>query len=226
MCLFFTRSAFFGCVIFLCFSFCRGIFLGFSVCAFVESEYVFVRHLVFEIDDCGRVDRYAEVACLEMQVRACAAACVASERYRVSCFDELVGFYKEAAEVAVDGFKPVVVTYDYVVTITSSFVFRESDFSGECSADGVSNLEFKICAVMHTAKSRAISIIRGDVSGARGLEFRYVDIVVVWDCDCVPVGVYAFAVPKCVEDLVVHRGFARFYLIEKDVVVLDLEWID
>lgn len=108
---------------------------------------------VFEVDDCGGVDGDAEVACLEVEMCAGASACVATEGDRLAGFHELVGFDEEAAEVAVDGFEAIVVADNDIVAIATSFVFCEADFAGECSADGVADLEFEVNAVVHTTET-------------------------------------------------------------------------
>ena len=54
---------------------------------------------------------YAAKACLEMQVRTCASACVAAEADGLACLNNLVFLYQVFRHVAVDGLKSVVVAY-------------------------------------------------------------------------------------------------------------------
>lgn len=117
-------------------------------------------HLVFKVDDRCGVDGYSEVAAFEVEVWSGATACVASESYGVAGFDVLVGFHEEAAEVSVDCFEAVFVAHHYVVAVAASFIFRESDFSGECCADGVANLELEVSSVVHASEANVEAKIR------------------------------------------------------------------
>lgn len=63
--------------------------------------------LVREVEYGARVDGITHVACFEMEVRTCGAACVSAEGNRGACFYILVGFDKECRKVTVDGFKVV-----------------------------------------------------------------------------------------------------------------------
>lgn len=135
------------------FAFGLGVFLRFAVGLFVESEEVFVGYAVFKVDDGGGVDGYAEIAGLEVEVCAGAASGVASEGYGVACLYELVRLDEEAAEVAVDGLKSVIVADYDVVAVAAAFVFGEADFSGESRADGVAYLEFEVNAVVHASEA-------------------------------------------------------------------------
>ena len=97
-------------------------------------------HLIFEINNSRRVDGYAEIACLEVEMGTGASACVAAERYRLACLDILVWFHEEAAEMAVDGLETVVMTDNHIVAIATTFIFREAYFAGERSPDSVADL--------------------------------------------------------------------------------------
>lgn len=130
-----------------------GVFLRFAVGLFVESEEVFVGDAVFKVNDGGGVDGDAEIAGLEVEVCAGAASGVASEGYGVACFYELVRLHEEAAEVAVDGLKSVVVADYDVVAVAASFIFGEADFSCKCRADGVADLELEVNAVVHASEA-------------------------------------------------------------------------
>ena len=65
------------------------------MCGLIEGEDILVGHMIVEVDNGCGVDGYTHVACLEVEVGTCGAACIAAECYGIAGLYAGVGFGEE-----------------------------------------------------------------------------------------------------------------------------------
>ena len=111
--------------------------------------------LMLKVEHEGRVDGYAAEACLEVEVRTCGAAGVASESDGLSGADNLVGLDELLRHVAVESFEAVGVADDDVVTVAVGVEVNHAHFAVEGCADGVADIDFDVQTVVVTSPARS-----------------------------------------------------------------------
>lgn len=94
-----------------------------------------------------------------MKMWAGTATGIASESYRLSGLDPLIGFNKESRQMPVDGFHAIVMTDHNIVAISTSLKFCHADLAVESRAYGIADSKFQVYTAMHSAKARTITVI-------------------------------------------------------------------
>ncbi len=154
-----------------------------------------------------------------MEVGAETAACVAAEGYRFAYFYILVGFYEYFRQVAVDCFKTVGVTEDYIVPVASAFEVCEAYTSGECGINRVAGLQFEVDSLMFATEAWTVAVGGGHISGAGHREVAYVDGLHVGYFHS-GICIDAFAVPAFGVDVEFGFGFILEQVVKEVLCIL------
>ena len=110
----------------------------------VENEIITGNILVSEVEHQCRIQRHTAQTGLEMQVGACASACIAAQANRLSGTYFLILRNELFAQVAVDGLKTITMTDDDIFAITASLITHNAHLATESSADGIANIDFDV----------------------------------------------------------------------------------
>lgn len=138
-----------------------------AVLALVEYVEVAGDVLIGEVEEQLRVDGLSAETCFEMEMGTKGMPRVAAQADGLSRFHFLIGGDEMLGKVTVDGFQPVVVSHNDVVSVAAGVIACYADFSVESGNDGVAGVHFDVEPLVHTAEGGAIAIAAGDIATRR-----------------------------------------------------------
>lgn len=125
---------------------------------FMESIGVGHNVLLFKIEHQRGIQRFAQEARLEVQVRPGGASGITSQRDGFARLHQLVNLHQLFGQMTIDGLQTIVVADDHIFAITAaSLILHHTHFSVECRADGIAHVHLDVQPIVSSASARTIA---------------------------------------------------------------------